>query len=140
MALTFNTNLKNVAAHYIQLLNVKITDSSIRKSIEENPHFPTLLCLSDVFDQFKIENEAIEIGAENIGLMEPPFVAYVNLPKVGSDFILVTKMEKNEVDFIYQSNKKETITKDEFITRYRKIVWVAEPDKQVIEEHYYDRR
>lgn len=49
MAYTFNTELKSIAATYLELIAVKVTKTSIKTALEESPHYPSLLALSDVF-------------------------------------------------------------------------------------------
>ncbi|HEY4109553.1 vitamin K epoxide reductase family protein [Puia sp.] len=136
MAQSFDTSLKNVAGHYARLLKVKITASSIKRSIEENPHFPSLLSLTETFSRYHINNKAFEIRAENLDRLEPPFIAYLKLPKVGKDFVLVTGISGSSVEYLYKDRKAHTISKDEFLQKYQNVVWIAEPDEQSGEKDF----
>jgi hypothetical protein len=69
-----NTSLKNVAANYLRLLGANITSTTLKKDLEENPYYPTLLSLSDTFTKYKIDNKAFEVSRENFDCLEAPFI------------------------------------------------------------------
>ena len=104
MAQSFNTSLKSVASNYLRLLHVNVTPSSVEKDIEENPHYPSLLSLSETFDRYRISNNAFKVTAENLDQVEPPFVAFVNMPSVGGDFVVVTDIGDKKVTYLYRSS------------------------------------
>jgi len=130
MAQSFNTSLKNVASNYLQLLQVSVTTSSVERDIEENPYYPSLLSLSDTFDRYRINNNAYKVLPEDLDQLETPFVAFVNMPAVGKDFVLVTNIGDERVTYLYKNKTPQALSKKEFLTRYQDIVWVAEPDTQ----------
>lgn len=136
MAHTLNTALKNVAAHYTRLMKVKVTEDSIKRSIEENAHFPSLLCLTEVFSRYHINNKAFEIKPENLDQLEPPYIAYVKVPNVGKDFVLVTDISDNHVNYLHKDKKTRSFPKEDFLRRYQNIVWIAEPDEHSGEKDY----
>jgi len=140
MAQSFNTSLKNVAANYAELLNIKVTSSSIKKDIEENPYYPSLLSLSDTFDRYHINNNAFEVSPENFDQLDAPFVAFVNMPSVGKDFVLVKNMRDETVSYLYKSKSANTIPKKEFLDQYQKIIWTAEPDENSGESEFDKKR
>ncbi|HLK31388.1 MAG TPA: vitamin K epoxide reductase family protein [Puia sp.] len=139
MAQTFNTSLKHVAAFYSRFQKVRVTKTSIQKSIEENPYYPSLLSLSDTFSRYNINNSAFEVDKESFDQLETPFVAFAYMPGVGKDFVLVTEMKNGSVHYLYKSKKEETIAKDEFMKRYQNIVWLAEPDEKSGETNYSEK-
>lgn len=136
MTQIFDSNLKNIAGLYIQLLHVRVTTSTVTKDIEENPYYPSLLSLSNTFNRYHIINKAFEIAPEHLGLLEPPFVAYVNVPGIGKDFVLVRNMTGETVSYSYKSRKSTTLIKEEFLKQYRNIIWAAEPDQNSGEIEY----
>lgn len=140
MAHTFNSKAKHVASTYKDLLKIKVTDSSLKRDIEENPFFPSLLSISDTFDRYRIPNSAYEVPAENFDELEAPFIALVDVPAVGNDFTLVTAIDNNTVSYLYEKNKSETIGKEEFIKRFKNVVFMAEPGKDSGETNYVENR
>jgi uncharacterized membrane protein len=127
MAHTFNSNLKNVAFAYTRLLNIPITKSSLQTGIEENPYYPSLLSLSDTFDRYNIPNVAYEVQMGQIGQLNAPFIAHMQMPGDDNDFALVTSIKDDTVDLIYDKKQPQTIKKSEFLQRFNRVVFFAEP-------------
>lgn len=127
MAESFDTALKKVAASYLRLLNTRVTATSIAQQIENHPNYPSLLSLSEAFNRFHIPNGAFEVGEESFDELDSPFVAFADVPGIGKDFVLVTNKDKDKVSFRHARNN-ETVSREEFLKRYQRIVWTAEPD------------
>jgi ABC-type bacteriocin/lantibiotic exporter with double-glycine peptidase domain len=109
------TAVSRVAEHYIRLLAIKVTPARIRESIETNPDFPSLYCLSDTFHRYHIDNNAYEVPPENVWQLDPPFVAYLNIPTVGKDFVLVSSVTDKRISYFHASRRPNRVTKEEFL-------------------------
>jgi len=120
-------------------LNVRVTSSSIKKDIEESPFYPSLLSLSNTFDRYHINNNAFEVAPENLDQLETPFVAFVNMPAIGRDFVLVKSITNETVTYLYKNKSPKIIPKKEFLDQYQNIVWAAEPDENS-EEPGFDKK
>jgi uncharacterized membrane protein len=140
MAQRFNTSLKQIAGYYLQLLNAKVLVTTARKNIEENPNYPSLLSLSETFAKYNISNDAFEVSREELDQVEVPFVAFVSMPGIGKDFVLVRAMNNDSVSFLHNSKKRQTMTKDEFLKRYQNVVWMAEPDEHSGEAGFAEKQ
>jgi uncharacterized membrane protein len=138
MAHTFNTSLKHVASKYVRLMDVSVTAASVGKSIEENPHYPSLLSLTETFSRFRIRNKAFEVRPEDLEQLVPPFIAYIKTPDSGKDFVLVTEITTDKVSYVHR--KVQAISKEKFLLRYQNVVWVAFPDEQSGEIDFDKRR
>ena len=92
MALSFNTNLSNVVARYIQLLKIQVTKTSLIQSLEQNPYYPSLYSISDTLTKFGIDNQAFTITPEDLSKIQTPFIAYYRSDFKGKDFILVKQL------------------------------------------------
>lgn len=129
MAQSFNTSLKYITGYYLQLLRAKVIVTSARKHIEENPYYPSLLSLSETFEKYNIANNAYEVSDDNFDQLQPPFVAFISMPGIGKDFVLVTAITNRSVSFLHKSRKNNTISKADFLQRFQNTVWMAEPDE-----------
>ncbi len=136
MANILNTTLSNVAAKYVQQLNIPVTDISIRESIEQNPFYPSLYSLSNTFSKYKIDTIAFEVNEEQLAQVETPFVAYMQTLTTGKDFVLITKKDNDSVSYIAQGKKEITITLKDFIAKWQKIIFVAEANSASGETDY----
>ncbi|UEG51468.1 thioredoxin domain-containing protein [Mucilaginibacter daejeonensis] len=141
MAHTFTTDLKSIAQNYLELINTKVTRSTIGQAIEENPFFPSLYSLSHTFSKFNIPNTAFQIPTTEFDDYEIhlPFVAFVKFIDYGEDFILITDVSDDTITYLDSNKKKATTEKDKFLNRYkgplksgefffRDILWYAEPN------------
>ncbi len=138
MAYSFNTELKSIAAKYIELLQGKVTVGTIKKDIEENPYYPSLLALSDTFGRYNITNEAFKVPSKDFDQLasDTPFVAFTKIPSIGTDFVLITKISEQTVSYFHKNKKVETVPKDEFLEGYKEIIWKAQLNEQSGEGDY----
>ena len=136
MAQTFNTQIKKVSFAYTARLNIQITKSSLQKSLEEHPNYPSLYSISEIFTRYNIPNVAYRVATEEIDQLKPPFIAYMAMPEVGSDFALVTDMSDDSVSCIYRKVRPEILKKEDFIVRFQNVVFYAEPTEHSGEVDY----
>ncbi len=66
MAQTFNTQIKKVSFAYAKRSNIPITKSSLQKSVEEYPNYPTLFSISEIFSRYNIPNVAYRVSTDEI--------------------------------------------------------------------------
>jgi hypothetical protein len=134
-----NSNIKYVAFAYIRLLKINVTASSFENTIEEHPAYPSLLSVSETFDQFNITNAAYNIASSDFPDLESPFIALTTLPGGSSDFVLVTNILSNSVTYIYREDWPETIQLDVFIKGFKGVCFWAEPNENSGEKDFDER-
>jgi len=137
MTESFDTGLKIVAAHYLQLLSAKVTSTSIQRRLEEDPNYPSLLSLSETFDKYNIPNSAFEVAPEDLPDAETPFLAFVTVPGMGKEFVLVVRMDHDSISYRHKRKRIKTIPKEEFLKRYQNVIWIAEPDEYSGDQNYF---
>ncbi|HEY5464653.1 MAG TPA: vitamin K epoxide reductase family protein [Hanamia sp.] len=136
MAESYNTNLLNVAACYVERLQIPITKTTLEESLLENPYFPSLYSLSNIFERFQIDHTAFKIEKENFNNLTSPFIAYLKNQKTGKDFVLVTSVTDKEVKYIAENKKPKKTTKEDFLKNWESIVLQAEPNDKSGEKDY----
>lgn len=136
MAQSFRTNLLNVATHYIQMLKAPVTKTTLQESLEQNPYYPSLYSLSNVFEKFGIINEAFIVEEKNLSQLIPPFITYCSGQITGKDFVLVTKMTNTEVSYFAENGKPKQISREDFLKQWQKSVFVAEINAESGEKDY----
>jgi uncharacterized membrane protein len=137
MAQVLNTNLKFIAKKYSEILKLNINSSTIQSAIENNPYYPSLLSLTESFSRYNVNNGAFNIGADVLEQVEAPFVAYVRTPDQTNDFVLVTDNKSGLITYLYKNKKKVQITLADFVKVYMGVIWMAEPNENILEEDYY---
>jgi uncharacterized membrane protein len=136
MAQSFNTWLPDVAVRYARLVGIRISGTTLKRELEENPYYPSLLSLSDTFDRYGVQNAAYEVDEEHFGELEAPFVAYARTKDNVRDFILVTKTTGDSVTFVREAKRPVTVSLGDFLKDYKKIVWMAEPGEHSGEKDF----
>src|SRR5688572_26441075 len=86
---------------YIKLLNIphEISTKMIRK-VRNHFSYPSLRSISDCFDKWQIDNEALKIVEEDFMAFTPPFLAH--LRSDGGSFILVLSTKADQILYIDQ--------------------------------------
>lgn len=140
MAESYHTNLINVATSYLKELGIKVTQTSLKESLLENPFFPSLYSLSSTFERFQVSNKAFKIDKQNFENLTPPFLAYVSRQTTGKDFVLVTSVTENEIEYIAENKKIQKVAKDDFLKNWQNIVLQAEPDEKSGEKNFVINR
>lgn len=136
MATTYHTNLVNVVTQYLRRLNVKATDLGIREKLEQNSYFPSLFSVKNTMDRLRIMNEAFSIEPADLGRIEAPFMAYLASQKTGKDFVLVTAITPEQVFYISEGKRETSISREQFVKNWERIVLVAEPGSESGEHDY----
>jgi len=131
-----NTNLINVATCYLRELKIPVTATSLKEQLRENPYFPSLYSISNVFDRFFIDHTAFKMEKKNLDKVTPPFLAYLSHQSTGKDFVLVTSVNEDEVKYISENRKPKKIAKQELLQNFQGIVLKAVPDENSGEKDF----
>ena len=136
MAHFIDTQLANVACYYAGLTNCKITNATLKKDLEENPFYPSLLSLTKTFNKYSIPSKAFKLDAADFHRLSAPFLALIKIKDKDDDFVLVTAAKENTISFIYEKRIAKTVPKDVFLTDFKGVVWMAEPTPESGERDY----
>jgi len=134
MALSFDSNLAQIAAYYLKQLDIPVTETTFTKTLKQNPYYPSLYSLSSTFDKFKVENSGFRIDKEQLDEMPVPFIALMHNQSTGRDFVTVTKFTDEEVKYL--SDKKVKTTKAAFLQDWDGVIFLTQPDEESREWDY----
>lgn len=136
MSLRYQSNLIPIAAKFLQLSGVPATKTSLSRSLEEDPFYPSLYTLSKVFNRYGVENEAFEVEEDRFSDFIPPYIAYYNDESAGKTFVLVTSVTHSEVSYISEGEKPVTISRAKFLAGFQKVIFAAEANAESGEKDY----
>jgi len=140
MAEAFDTNLINVATCYLRFLNVPVTETTLKEQLQENPFYPSLYSLNNVFERFNVNTTSFKTNKENFDKLQPPFIAYLSGQNTGNDFVLVTAVSDNEVEYISENKKPKKTSKNIFLKKWQEIVFIAEANEKSREADFNVKR
>ena len=131
-----DTQLANVAYHYAQLTNCRVTKTTLQRDLEESPFYPSLLSLTKTFNKYNIPSKAFKLDVADFHRANPPFLALIKIKDKDDDFVLVTAVKENTISFIYEKHTVKNVDKDVFLNDFQGVVWIAEPGPQGGEQDY----
>ncbi|MBL7909887.1 MAG: thioredoxin domain-containing protein [Bacteroidia bacterium] len=140
MGQIFKTNTIESVWQYLQHLKIPITKKTVNETLQSHPFFPSLYSISDSFDKWKIKNVAYELNEDQLDELKTPFTVYMNGLSTGKDFVLVTDVTKENVSFINETKKTQTLSRTAFLNRWEKLAFIAEPTNESGEENYQRNR
>lgn len=126
MAAIITTQVPYVATRYASLLGIKVTASSLKTSLERNPFYPGMRCLTTTFQEFNIPCNAFKLEAGGIHKLPLPFLSFQKINKRLNDFVLVTHVSDAEVTYEYETHKPVTVSRSAFNEAFQGYVFVAE--------------
>lgn len=122
---------ETILTSFLKLLNVKHTKAFTHQYFNEHPNKYNLYGISSMLSDYNIENKGLKVSnKDDILLIEPPFIAHI-----GFDFVVINKINDNEVQYI-QSKNKVRISLDEFKKTWTGNILIAEPNEISQEPDY----
>ncbi|PIB38982.1 thioredoxin domain-containing protein [Maribacter sp. 4G9] len=83
-----------IANDFLNSAGVSVSINYLRERLESHPQYPALISLTDILDEFQIENTAIRIQQkEKWKELETPFLAHVVFADGRTDFELISRQK-----------------------------------------------
>jgi len=122
------TNGSVTAKLLSDLLNVKISTSSLKKEIEEHPDYPSLLSISDILGGYGIENVGIKFDHDKFENIPTPFITELKIEKSDDKFFSVVKSTNNATTIFFdpEKNNWESIANQNFLKKCTGIALLVE--------------
>jgi uncharacterized membrane protein len=137
-----SSNASEVTACVVNLLNVKITQSTIKKEIEEHPDFPSLFAISDVLNKFAINNIGIRPNSAKFSEIPVPFITRIRDEKNLENFYTVVK-ENSQDSIVYFDPLKliwRRATKNDFLKGWHGFALLVQHDGNSGERSYIQKK
>ena len=104
------SNLANLLYRILKAYGVPITEHTIKETILTHPEFPSLQCISDALDSWKVKHVVIKLSLEKLRALDVP--AFSHLKK--NEFVWITCISDLKVHYWSATgNKIETREKFE---------------------------
>jgi uncharacterized membrane protein len=132
------SNTSEIAKIFADVLQVRITKTTLTAELEGHPDYPALLSISDVLKNYGIENLAITPEPEKLSQAPTPFIALIKGDKSPADFYTVVR-EIKEDNFSFFDPEKHAWTScsaNNFLNRFSGTLLLAEATEQAGEKEY----
>ncbi|MEO6632116.1 MAG: cysteine peptidase family C39 domain-containing protein, partial [Mucilaginibacter sp.] len=132
------SNVAEMAILSAKLLDIKISETTLKKEIEEHPDYPSLLSISDVFNNYRVENLAAKVDENFILNVPVPFITQFKGRKNTIDFFTVVReINKSTINFFDpEKHKWSTASTDDFLKRSSGIVLLIQAGEEAGERDY----
>src|SRR5260221_6683090 len=90
------SNGPQITSLLTELLDVKISEGTIKKELEQHPDYPSLLSISDVLASYGIENLTVNVDHDKIVNAPMPFITQIKGSKNDINFFSVVKGIAND--------------------------------------------
>lgn len=132
------SNCDEVLIEFCHQLNVNITNSSIKKSLEEHPDYPSLLSISDILKSYGIDNISIKTSVDNLRNLSTPFITQIKSAVTKQNlFGVVQKIDEFSIRWYNPETHKSEFTQIENFSRlFTGITLLAEPAESAGEKNY----
>jgi uncharacterized membrane protein/protein-disulfide isomerase len=131
-------NCEEIAIRFCSLLNIKVTDSTLIKDLQEHPDYPSLLSTSDVLKGYGVDNLSLKTTKDNLANLPLPFITQV----IGTNtrqHLFAIVMDINTENIVWynpESKKTETITIGDFSKSFTGFVQIAKVGERAGEKDF----
>ncbi|QEM11391.1 vitamin K epoxide reductase family protein [Mucilaginibacter rubeus] len=135
------SNPLRVTCLLLDILNVKISRTTLEKEIEEHPDYPSLLSISDVLNSYNVQNLALTLGQDKFTKIPLPFIAQIRGEKSREYYsTVVKKIDGDSVYFFDHGNDEWTCKPlSVFLKKWTGIVLLTEAGDDAGEKDYNEK-
>jgi uncharacterized membrane protein len=128
-----------LAAHlFLRSIKAKITLPTLVDRLQNHPDYPSLLALSDVLNEWKIENMAMHLSTTELLEVPTPFLAQLRVEN--GIFAFVEAVSSQSVRWWHSEKGWQKENMESFTEKYQGIVLLAENNEQAEEKNYAENR
>lgn len=136
--MTYNPIL--VADKFLKEINVKVHKTTLKKSLIKHPNYPSMLSISDSFNEFNVTNQTLKMNKENCNLekIPTPFIAHLDID--GGKFIIVHKTNEQYLTYSDEQVNAGKIPRANFDVIWSGVILLAKANKESGESDYKQKR
>ncbi|PWK16678.1 peptidase C39-like protein [Arcicella aurantiaca] len=138
--MTLNPSEKNAFVavnNLLKIAKVKVTETTLKNKLLQHSEFPTLVSLSDVLTDLKVDNMATRINPYQLSEIPLPAIAHF---ENGSGYIIISKIENNTVEWLHDKMGIRSESIAEFSQKWQGITLLTQPNEKSGEENYSRNR
>jgi len=133
-------NAESVTAKMLKTLKVKFSHGALRKKMQSNPNYPSVLAIMDVLTEWNLGCQVYNLDKEDFNQGEMPFPLIVHTTQGKGRFMLIHGF--NEKTFVYsdESKNRASIAASEFFSVWDGVTLFAERTAQSGDPEYANNK
>jgi hypothetical protein len=108
-------NIVLILLFVLKKFHISVPVDEVIAQLKKHPENPSLLSLSDILNNYGVQNLAYSINVEDFNVLPFPFIAHIH--ETQSEFVLVTKIENDSITYSKGGNY-ENVSLSKFIEFY----------------------
>ncbi|NII83142.1 vitamin K epoxide reductase family protein [Pedobacter sp. SG908] len=135
-------NTLTVAYSLLKTLKVNVTQTSLKDRLEQHPQYPSLLCISDALNYYKVHNVTLRVTIERLKEIEQPFLTVLRYSDdLDAYFCLVKSHSVDGIKFLNsKTGRNEMQDWSEFEKIFQGIILIAEADQNSGDKNFKRER
>ena len=138
--MTLNPSEKNAFVavnNLLKIAKVKVTETTLKSKLLQHSDFPTLISLSDVLTDLKVDNMATRINPYQLSEIPLPAIGHF---ENGAGYVIISKIENNTVEWLHDKIGIRSESIAEFSQKWQGITLLTQPNEKSGEEYYSRNR
>lgn len=138
MSRIFSTDDNTIAVtrQLLKLLKVKTTNTTLSKTLEEHPDYPTLLSIADTLRTLEVKNMGLKISFEQLIKLPRPLLVHQKT----NQLLLVTEINDKFVTYSNEHHKRKQLRQKEFLNQWDGMALLATEKEHSGEADYVQKR
>ena len=120
----------------IKAYNVPITRQAIERAVLTHPGFPSMQCISDALDEWKVKHVVMKLSMEKLQRVDVPVIAQLKR----GEFVWVKQIADSKVHYWSASNKEKIVSCDQFEREWSGIALALQSIDNAGEPDYREKR
>lgn len=127
-------SIKNI----LKRLNIPFSTGYLKENVLSHPHFPSLLCVSDVLEKYKISQASVKLGKDRLN--EVPLPSIVQVSVGGKEFFhTLTHISEETVTRYDEHGKENEVSRKEFLKMWTGVALLVERNEDSAEPGISER-
>lgn len=131
-----SNNLSKFLFKVLKAYGVSITQHTIERTIFTHPEYPSMQCISDALDSWKVKYVVLKIPLEKFRTIDVPVIA----PLKKGEYVWVTQITDSKVHYWNASGKEIIESYDRFEKEWSEVVLAIENVSEAGEPDYRKER
>ena len=129
-------NISRLLYKVLKLYGVAITRRTIEQTIHTHPDFPSIRCLSDALDEWRVKHVVMKLTIENLKDLGVPVLAQLK----NEEYVWVSRTTENDAYVENVSNRAKKIGLDRFEKEFSGVVLAIEDTTESGEPDFRKKR
>ena len=128
--------MKEIIRKVLKFHHISVSYKIVEQTIKTHPAYPSMQCLSDALDRWKVRHLVMKISLEKLRALDVPVIAHLKR----NEYVWVTQITDSEVHFWNASGKEKSVSPESFEKEWSGVALAIEDVTDAGEPDYKVKR